>query len=684
MGSLAKNHLKKQEKSLLCLERLIELDERNAIKNETKLSVERYNRDDCLSTWRLREWLESLRQIHPLKASLTRPPIVPGDASDNTQNESAETKVRFDQLTADIDRTPATAEQRARWLLAHQLDYFRREAKCSWWDYFRLRDLPPEELVFEKTALSGLEFIEEVPPTGRSRLPVHRYRFPVQECIVAEGDSLWHDEENVGTCVEFDLDKRVIGIRRTAATVHRHPPTAYAFDLVRPGSMPEALRSLADNIIEAKQANTVPKSARYELLASNPPRLKSLCLPCDGDVVEVASKIALDLDHSYLAIQGPPGAGKTYLGGRMIYNLVRAGERIGVTALSHRVILNLLEEVIEAAGTDTAISLAHQGNVDGYNYTQQLRSSKDKNQSLTLLNQGCVVGGTAWLWSDPLIDQQLDYLFIDEAGQMALALALAASRAARNVILLGDPQQLEQPQLGDHPEGAGVAALAHALSGRDTIEPTKGIFLGSTWRLSPDITKFTSEQYYEGRLTSEPGLENQKIVGPGRLSGSGLRFVEVVHEGRENYSPEEVEAVNTLVDELTSGAYEWTNKSKVAAPLSLDDILIVAPFNVQVQALTDRLPTGARVGTVDKFQGQEAPIVIYSMTSSSIDVAPRGSKFLFSRHRMNVATSRAKCLAIVVASPTLLAPPCKSLESMRLANGLCRFSELGIKKRESP
>ncbi len=261
---------------------------------------------------------------------------------------------------------------------------------------------------------------------------------------------------------------------------------------------------------------------------------------------------------------------------------------------------------------------------------------------------------------------------------MALALALAASRAARNVILLGDPQQLEQPQLGDHPEGAGVAALAHALASRDTIEPTKGIFLGSTWRLSPDITKFTSEQYYESRLRSEPGLENQKIVGSGGWSGSGLRFVEIAHEGRENYSPEEVEAVFRLIDELTSGAYEWTNKSNVAAPLTLTDILIVAPFNVQVKALADRLPNGARVGTVDKFQGQEAPIVIYSMTSSSIDVAPRGSKFLFSRHRMNVATSRAMCLAIVVASPKLLAPPCSTPEALQLANGLSRIVELSF------
>jgi superfamily I DNA and/or RNA helicase len=131
-----------------------------------------------------------------------------------------------------------------------------------------------------------------------------------------------------------------------------------------------------------------------------------------------------------------------------------------------------------------------------------------------------------------------------------------------------------------------------------------------------------------------------------------------------------------LVDELTSGAFKWVNKSKAATTIKLDDILIVAPFNVQVQALTDRLPIGVRVGTVDKFQGQEAPIVIYSMTSSSIDVAPRGSKFLFSRHRMNVATSRAKCLAVVITSPKLLAPPCKSPESMRLANGICRLAEL--------
>lgn len=162
-----------------------------------------------------------------------------------------------------------------------------------------------------------------------------------------------------------------------------------------------------------------------------------------------------------------------------------------------------------------------------------------------------------------------------------------------------------------------------------------------------------------------------------------LAVPRVAHEGRENYSPEEVETVYRLVDELTSGAYEWTNKSNVTVALSIDDILIVARFNVQVQSLTDRLTVGARVGTGDKFQGQEAPIVIYSMTSSSIDVAPRGSKFLFSRNRMNVATSRAKCLAIVVASPKSLAPPCKSPDAIRLANRICRFAELSVTRDQN-
>ena len=539
-----------------------------------------------------------------------------------------------------------------------------------------MRELTPDEMFFEKAALSGLELVEEIPPTGRSKLPTHRYKFPEQEFSISEGDRLWNNQgETVGSVTNIDAETLCVEIKRTEATMHEHPTQVFAFDTVLPGPIPEALRRLGGLMIQARDSKTTPHSARYDILTRCPPRLKALKLPLAGEIVDVATAIAFDMDDSYLPIQGPPGAGKTYVGSRMIRDLARAGKRIGVTALSHKVVLNLLDGVSKSSNDGVAVPVAHQGK-DSADFPISVKQSKDKTESLSLLNQGFVVGGTAWLWSDPTMEDQLDYLFIDEAGQMSLAIALAVGRSAKNIVLLGDPQQLEQPQLGSHPEGAGVAALGHILGEHATIPPQVGLFLDRTWRLPPEICRFTSEQYYENRLQSQPGLENRLICGPDRWSGSGLGFLQVDHAGCENRSDEEVSAITKLFDELLSGQYQWRDKDSVKLPLTIEDILVVAPFNVQVQALKEALPDSARVGTVDKFQGQEAPVVIYSMTSSSIDDAPRGITFLFSRNRMNVATSRAKCIAIIVASPELIASNCTSPDGIRLANGLCRFREL--------
>ena len=274
------------------------------------------------------------------------------------------------------------------------------------------------------------------------------------------------------------------------------------------------------------------------------------------------------------------------------------------------------------------------------------------------------------------MEQQLDYLFIDEAGQMSLPMALAAGRAAKNIVLLGDPQQLEQPQQGTHPEGADVAALLHLLDGAETIPDEKGLFLKNTWRLHPSICQFTSEQYYDGRLESEGGLESQEVVGVSDFSGHGLRLIPVVHEGNQNRSDEEVAVIAGVVKNLADGRHQWIDKVGKRSTITLDDIVIVAPYNAQVSALRSALPIGSRVGTVDKFQGQEAPIVIYSMASSSASDAPRGMGFLFSRNRMNVATSRARCLVLLVGSPQLFEPECSTPQQMRLANGFCRYLEL--------
>jgi uncharacterized protein len=258
---------------------------------------------------------------------------------------------------------------------------------------------------------------------------------------------------------------------------------------------------------------------------------------------------------------------------------------------------------------------------------------------------------------------------------MSLANVLVVGQAAKSLVLLGDPQQLEQPLRGSHPEGADSSALEHLLDGAKTIPLHKGLFLEKTWRLHPELTKFTSEVFYEGRLQSRDGLENQRIEGHGLLGHSGLWYLPVEHHGNQNASPEEVEAVCRLVESLVQPGVEWVDDKNIRRPMTLGDILIVAPYNTQVSDLSLRLPN-ARIGTVDKFQGQQAPIVIYSMTTSSPEDAPRGMEFLYSLNRLNVATSRAQAIVIVVASPLLLEPECHTPRQMQLANALCRYAEL--------
>jgi uncharacterized protein len=253
-------------------------------------------------------------------------------------------------------------------------------------------------------------------------------------------------------------------------------------------------------------------------------------------------------------------------------------------------------------------------------------------------------------------------------------------------VLLGDPQQLEQPLQSSHPEGSEVSALYHLLDGEQTMPRDKGLFLGETFRLHPEIAKFTSEVYYEGRVKARPGLERQAVASNGaaasteatwsRLAGSGLRYVPIPHTGNRARSAEEVAAIRALVEHLTRDC-NWQNKDGVVNRLRLEDILIVAPYNSQVALLSESLPAMAdRIGTVDRFQGQEAPVVIYSMTSSSPEDAPRGMEFLYNRFRFNVATSRARALCVLVGSPALFRPDCKTPRQMKMANGFCRYAEL--------
>ena len=362
----------------------------------------------------------------------------------------------------------------------------------------------------------------------------------------------------------------------------------------------------------------------------------------------------------------------------MICELLRAGKKVGITAVSHKVIRKLLEEVLDAAkGEKLPVQCIAKVKEKSKKPKSEIIETTSNRTVLDALQSGeaRLGAGTAWLWARGEFESSVDVLFVDEAGQMSLADVLAVSQATKSVVLLGDPQQLEQPLQGTHPPDVDSSALQHILGSLRTMPPDAGLFLSETRRLSPAICQFTSELFYENRLKPHEGLERQMLAGPTRFAGSGLWFVPALHDGNQSSSIEEATIVQHLVDDLLQPGVSWVDKDGVERPLGLDDILIVAPYNAQVFNITERRPD-ARVGTVDKFQGQEAPVVIYSMTTSSPEDAPRGMEFLYSINRFNVATSRARCACILIGNPRLFEPDCQTPRQMKLANALCRYQEM--------
>jgi hypothetical protein len=576
------------------------------------------------------------------------------------------------------DVAERTAEQQARWLLAFMLDWHGREKKAVWWEYYRLRDLSAEDLLHERAGLSGLTFME--PTGGTNKAPIHRYKFVLQDTdIRPESDLRSVGGQKFGSVVAISHDDRTIDIKKRGDTAEFHPEAVFAHKSLDRDERPESLLRLGQFVAENGIQGAGEHRAARDLLMSTAPRLRGQSLQVEGeDTLNTATRVALALDQSVFPVQGPPGAGKTFTGARMICALVRAGKRVGIAANSHKVIRNLLDAVVKAAGEES-LPIRCVQKVDDKHQEKDLDNLqfvKKNEQALDALRTNCAVGGgTSYFWARPDARLCVDVLFIDEAAQMALANVLAVAQAAESVVLLGDPRQLEQPIQGSHLDGVGVSALDHVLAQHATIPVDRGLFLDETWRLHPLICAFNSELFYEARLKSRPGLERQQIRSDARLTGSGLRYLPVEHEGNQSSSPEEADVIRDLVSDLVGSRTTWVDRNGDEFPVTLDDVLIIAPYNAQVFELQERIP-GARIGTVDKFQGQEAPIVIYSMSTSSHTDAPRGMEFLYSANRLNVATSRAQCLCVVVASPRLFEAQCRTPRQIQLANAFCRYLEL--------
>jgi len=651
-------------------------------------SIESYNRDDCLSAWQLRAWLEDRRRELEAKTgkALPRPTFQP-EEKEELSAQIQQVRAVMDRLTSGLPAEEAewSSNHRATWLISQMLEYHRREDKSAWWEYFRQCDLTEDELVEDKNAVGGLRYVGPVGQVKKSI--VHRYSFPAQDHSIDRALQI-HDPKtraSAGTVVDLDDLNGTIDIKRGMTSQVPHPTALVPQNVLGADAQRDSLMRLGLWIAENGVSGSGPFQAARDLLLRHPPGISLANLENmfdrHGEMTETARRETNSLcaQPSVLPVQGPPGSGKSYTGARMIAELVRRGHRIGITAVSHKVISNLLQYACSAARADKIQVNAVQKANDTDGCPDRMVKQVGKNEEIVdaiRSRTANVVAGTPWLWARSDMANSVEVLFVDEAGQMSLADVLAISQAAKSAVLLGDPQQLDQPQRGVHPPAVDVSALAHMLDGRATIEPEKGLFLKETWRLHPDVCAFTSELFYDSRLTARPENRNQRLNTNAPLDGTGLRYIPVQHNGNQSESLEEVAKIKELVNSLLASGATWADKTGEQAPITLKDILVVAPYNAQVSALVKALPAGARVGTVDKFQGQQAAVVFYSMTTSTPEDAPRGMEFLYSLNRLNVAVSRAQCVAVVVASPALFQVECKTPRQIQLANALCRYLEM--------
>ena len=699
--------------SIVAFEEWLQLSDVDRPTSDILARIERYNRDDVVSNARLRTWLELRRSELETQAgqAVPRPAPRAPEAPDSMTQAAAEVQALADRLTADVPVDPAlrSPEQHARWLLAQLLSWHRRESKATFWDFFRRMGLTSQELVEEDLAIGQLELVsvsEPYLPTPRSRRTRRRaiYRYPPQEHRDIHDRSELFDprlaQERAGESpwAAWKIDAELGGIDDQHHTVEliwlgdeqiRHPEAIVALNRVPDKPLPQALLRLgswvADNGVDA---DGLWRAGR-DLLLRIAPRCgqepdTSLRKP-DEQELEAACRLVSCLDEGLLAIQGPPGAGKTYTAAAMIVQLLAAGKRVGISATSHKVIENLIKKVFEAADRELVdVRAIQKTDASGVNEPRLTVTNENGKVHAALVSGVANLGaGTPWLWGRDEFDTIVDVLFVDEAAQISLANVLAMAGSTRSIVLLGDPQQLEQPLQGSHPPGADRSALAHFLGDDATMPEARGLFLAHTWRMHPALTSFTSAAFYEGLLQSRAHLARQVLTGSAPIGGVGPRLLGMEHLGGANVSPEEARHVAALVTTLIESGSTWVNEDGRTGPLTWEDILIVAPYNAQVGEIQRLLPR-ARVGTVDKFQGQEAAVSVYSMTTSTPEDAPRGMDFLYSRNRLNVATSRARCVAVVVTSPDLLRVRARTPEQMKLANALCLFVEMAQRPIAEP
>lgn len=644
-----------------------------------------YNRYDCVSTLRLRDWLLAIARAHgvePVPESL----LVEAAKAAGKVYEASPLAVELQRLAGPPDDPERDADHTALALAAAAIDYHDREAKSFWWGHFFRVEQPIEAwedhrdvLVVDpaRSAMTQRWYREDQHRTDRRELllrgrvaPGSRFGVGAELFVLYASPAPFPRQglrpgsrtQNSVRVLEVLDDGLLVEERSVAGSTWAELPMA-----VVPGTPPPAGRQ-KDAILEWAQGLSSaypfawPENPAIDVLRRTPPRTRSdagLALLADHDYVPAVIASLLTLDDSYLAVQGPPGTGKTYVASHTIADLVtRHRWRIGVVAQSHAVVENVLDSVVRAGLAPDLVAKAPKDAREPGDHAYTI-ITKDGVAEYTAAHaaSGFVVGGTAWDFAnaDRVPRRSLDLLVIDEAGQFSLAATIASSVAARNLLLLGDPQQLPQVSQGNHPEPVDESALGWVADGHDVLPAEFGYFLAESRRMHPAVAEPVSHLSYDGELHSHPVATLRSLEG----IEPGLVPVPVLHAGNATASPEEAAVVVELVGELLGRAWvDATDAATIARPLGQRDLIVVTPYNAQLSlvraALDEAGYPDVPVGTVDKFQGQEAAVAIVTLAASSAAAAPRGIEFLLLQNRLNVAISRAKWAAYLVYSPGLV------------------------------
>ena len=633
--------------------------------------IEEYNKQDCESTYKLRKWL---LRIKPEETKWFVP-------------EREEMELRpFEETLLEYQgkiKNSKIINTKIGKLLFDIIGFWNREQKPQWRLHFDRKDLSDTELLEDTECIANMK---QVSYFQDKKSFVYKYIFPEQEFKLKKGRSVIianntdpNRADYAGKIQELDHINKSLLLRKGISKDQNKLPRILSIsekvmEHARFENLNRNIYLFCENVLNKKDGFEAIKSFLNRDIPSIKGKKAGEKIIETENFTDEIPKVINNLNNSYLYLQGPPGSGKTYQAANAILELIKKNKKIAITANSHKVIHNLLERIEGLAKnkkhTFKGLKMGNVENDDTFFDGKFVKTEKNEKHFINQLkdDKTLLYAGTKYHLSQKYYQNKLDYLFVDEASQISVADLVALGGIAKNIILVGDNAQLSQPVKGNHPGESGKSVLDYLLQGKDTILDSHGVFLKKTYRLHPNLNDFISENFYENRLLINEKNINRKIdyKKSSIIQSEGIHTILMKHEDRSQTSLEEFETVKKLMDQLIGSKFRDFDNSE--RKISVNDILIVSPFNAQVNFLKSRLHKDTKIGTIDKFQGMEAPITIISMTSSSVEDLPRNKKFFFNRNRLNVAISRAQCSSIILMNPKLLETPPSDYEEFKLLN----------------